>query len=125
MAPPGGVEEFRAGRHGDVEVFRVNDDVLHRSGHISHPAADDPDCGAVGQHHLRDGPAVHVPVAGSHHLVGFGQIGPQLKAVHHPLGVSLRHFLVDDAAPRGHPLDIAGGDNALITHAVAVLHVAS
>ena len=28
---------------------------------------------------------------------------------------------MDDAAPRGHPLDIAGGDGAAVAHAVAVL----
>ncbi len=112
------------GGHGDVEVFRVNDDVRNRAGYFSHPAADDLDFDAVGQDYFRDGPALHVPVAGRHHFVGFGQIGPQLKAVHHSLGVPLGHFLVDDPTARGHPLDVAGGDNALIAHAVAVLHVA-
>ena len=53
-----------------------------------------------------------------------GRLAHNWKPVHHPPVVSLRHFLVDDAAPRGHPLDVAGGDNPLITHAVAVLHVA-
>src|SRR6266404_2726361 len=36
-------------------------------------------------------------------------------------GVALGHFLVDDAAAGGHPLDVAGGDGAAIPHAVAVL----
>jgi hypothetical protein len=30
---------------------------------------------------------------------------------------------VDDAASRGHPLDVAGGDVAPVSHAVPVLHV--
>ena len=35
--------------------------------------------------------------------------------------VALGHFLVDDAAAGGHPLDVAGGDGAAVAHAVAVL----
>ena len=35
--------------------------------------------------------------------------------------VALGHFLVDDAAARGHPLDVARGDGAAVAHAVAVL----
>ncbi len=36
-------------------------------------------------------------------------------------GVAFGHLLVNDAAARGHPLDVAGGDGAVIPHAVAVL----
>ena len=36
--------------------------------------------------------------------------------------VALGHFLVDDAAAGRHPLDVAGGDGAVVAHAVAVLH---
>ena len=49
------------------------------------------------------------------------EIGPQLKAVHAAGGVALGHFLVDDAAAGGHPLDVAGGDGAPVSEAVAVL----
>src|SRR5688500_13154531 len=35
--------------------------------------------------------------------------------------VALRHFLMDDAAPRGHPLNVAGSDGAAISHAVTML----
>src|SRR5215471_7037747 len=31
------------------------------------------------------------------------------------------HLLVDDASTGGHPLDVAGGDGAVISHAVAML----
>ena len=37
-------------------------------------------------------------------------------------GIALGHLLVDDSAAGGHPLNIAGGDGAVIAHAVAVLH---
>ena len=36
--------------------------------------------------------------------------------------VALGHFLVNDAAARGHPLHVAGGDGAVVAHAVAMLH---
>ncbi len=35
--------------------------------------------------------------------------------------VALGHFLMDDAAAGGHPLDVAGGDGAAVADAVAVL----
>jgi len=36
--------------------------------------------------------------------------------------VALGHLLVDNPAPRRHPLDVAGGDGAAVPHAIAVLH---
>ena len=38
-----------------------------------------------------------------------------------PVVVALGHLLVDDAAAGGHPLDVAGGDGAVVAHAVAML----
>ena len=38
--------------------------------------------------------------------------------------VALRHFLVQDAAPGGHPLHVAGAEQAAVAEAVAVLDVA-
>ena len=35
-------------------------------------------------------------------------------------GVALGHFLMNDAAAGGHPLNVAGGDGAVVAHAVAV-----
>ena len=72
---------------------------------------------------LGDLASLHIPVAGIHHLVGGGQVGPELESPHASLGVALGHLLVDDAAARGHPLDVARGDDALVPHAVPVLHV--
>ncbi len=41
----------------------------------------------------------------------------------HPPGiVALGHLLMNDAAARRHPLDVAGPDRAMIAHAVAMLH---
>src|SRR5580698_9020399 len=36
--------------------------------------------------------------------------------------IALGHFLVDDAAARGHPLDVTGSDRAVIPHAVTMLY---
>jgi hypothetical protein len=42
--------------------------------------------------------------------------------VHTAQRVALRHFLVQNAAPRRHPLDVAGTERALVAQAVPVLH---
>jgi hypothetical protein len=36
--------------------------------------------------------------------------------------IPLRHFLVYDAAPRGHPLHVTGRDGAVVPEAVTVFH---
>ena len=45
--------------------------------------------------------------------------------MHATLRVALRHLLVQDAAPGGHPLNVAGAEAAAIAEAVTVLHRAS
>ena len=44
--------------------------------------------------------------------------------MHAPLRVTLRHFVVHDAAAGGHPLHVAGAERAAIAQRVGVLHVA-
>src|SRR5205823_3366252 len=61
-------------------------------------------------------------VARGGHLEGRGEVGPELEAVHAAGGVALGHFLVDDAAAGGHPLDFAGADGALVSEAVGVVN---
>ena len=41
--------------------------------------------------------------------------------MHPALGVALRHLLVQDAAARRHPLDVAGAERAAVAETVAVL----
>ncbi len=48
------------------------------------------------------------------------QIDPELEAIDVPAGTAAGHFLVQDAAPRAHPLHIAGTDETLVAEAVAV-----
>jgi hypothetical protein len=45
-----------------------------------------------------------------------------LKAVHAPVQIALRHFLMQDAAARRHPLHVAGAEGAAIAEAVAVIN---
>ena len=49
------------------------------------------------------------------------QIGPKLKSVHLPLGVSFGHFLMQDARARRHPLHIAALQRATVAKAVAMV----
>src|ERR1051326_3564438 len=42
----------------------------------------------------------------------------------HPAGlITFRHFLVNDAAARGHPLNITGTDGAAVSHTVPVIDI--
>src|SRR5229473_8303126 len=65
-----------------------------------------------------------VLVARCRHLQRRRQVGPQLEPVHAPLRVALRHFLVENAAPGRHPLDVAGAELTLVAQAVAVVDAA-
>src|SRR5205823_5919114 len=47
--------------------------------------------------------------------------GPQLEAVHAASRIALRHFLMENAAPGGHPLHVPGTELAAIAQTVAVL----
>lgn len=59
-------------------------------------------------------------IAGLVHLLGGGQVDPQLEAVDVAVLTAAGHFFVQDAAPAGHPLDVAFGDGAHVAEAVAV-----
>ena len=117
---PGLVGELRPRRHRHVEVFGIGDDVPDRSLSPSDLAADDPDRGAVCGADLRDLAAFHVTVAGVHHLVGGGKIGPELEAPHAARLIPFRHLLMDDPAAGRHPLDVTGADHPLVSHTVSV-----
>ena len=71
--------------------------------------------------HRRDVAGRHVLVARRGHLERRRQIRPELEAVHAAGLVALRHFLVDDAAARRHPLDVAGAETAAIAETVAMV----
>ena len=96
-----------ARRHGHVEIARLGGDAVDRTGLAPELAADDAHARAVVVDHLGDLGCGNVLVARLGHLEMRGQVRPQLEAVHAALGVAGRHFLMQDAAAGGHPLDVA------------------
>src|SRR5262249_40969632 len=67
--------------------------------------------------------AREVAILGVRHLLARRQVEPDLKPAD-PFWTHLRHLLVQDAAARRHPLDVAGADRALVAERVAMLHLA-
>ncbi len=78
--------------------------------------------GAVVVGDFRNVRRLDVLISRIHHLLMRRQVGPELEAVHAPFGIALRHFLVHDAAARGHPLHVARAQRAFVPQAVAVVH---
>jgi len=118
------VGEGATGGQGNVEVFGVGADAGDRADGIADPAADDLDGGAGCHLNLGDFFWRDPSVAGRAHLFPGREIKPQLKAVHRPVCIALRHLLMDNAAARRHPLHVAAGDDAAVAQAVAVLDLA-
>src|SRR5262249_19660450 len=94
--------------HRDVEIARIGGNATPRSALAPELAADPPHAGPVVVDHLRDLAGGDVLIAWRGHLQRGRQIRPQLEAVHVPAGIALGHFLVENAAPGSHPLDVAG-----------------
>ena len=125
MSERGRVDKLGLGGHADVDVFRLDHDILRRSLLSLHFTADHPDLDAIFKRHLRDLGVLDVPIAGIHHLMGLWQVSPQLEAVHASFRVAFGHFLMDDAAAGGHPLDVAFVDHPLVAQAVSVFNLAA
>ena len=85
--------------------------------------ADDARPGPIVLGHLGNGGRGNVLVARVRHLERCGQVGPELEPMHPPLRITFWHFLVQNAAARGHPLDVSGGHAALVAQAVAVRYL--
>src|SRR5579862_6641399 len=113
-----------AGRHPDVEIARIGGNALDRSLLAPEIAADDPHAGAVVVDDFGNLRGFDVLVARRRHLQRRRQIGPKLESVHAPVSVALRHFLVENAAARRHPLHVAGAEIAAVAQTIAVLDVA-
>ncbi len=94
---------------------------FHRAGFAPEISADDAHVGAVVVGDLGNVGGLHFLIARRRHLERGRKIRPQLEAVHAAGRIALGHFLMNDAAARGHPLHVAGGDGAVVAHAVAVL----
>ena len=102
--------------------MRVCGDAIDRAGFAPITANNHFDAGAVIVDHFRNFAAFYILIARRGHLHGRGQIAPQLKAVHLAVGVSVRHFLMQDAGTGGHPLHIPRAKGAGVAKAVAVIH---
>src|SRR5208282_2235223 len=63
----------------------------------------------------------NVLIARVGHLQRRRQVCPELESVHTAVLITLRHFLMKNAAACRHPLHVARGHFALIAQAVAVL----
>ena len=122
MAGRDGMMKFGAGGDGDIEIFRVGDDILDRPDGAVNLTADDFDFDALIKRDFGNLMALNVSIAGGHHLVGSGEVGPELKAVHAAPVIALGHFLVNDAAAGGHPLHVPWGDHSFVAQAVAMFH---
>src|SRR5262245_35089962 len=54
------------------------------------------------------------------HFERSGKVRPELKAVHSACLITLRHFLMNDAAARRHPLNVPGANRTAVSKTVAV-----
>ncbi len=117
------LREAAAGRQVDVQIQRLRVLALDRAGQAVAPAGDHAHQRAVGQAQLGDIRCRDVAVPRGAHLVGRGQVEPELKAFH-PAFVLLGHLAVDHAATSRHPLHAAGAEQAFVAGGVAVPHAA-
>src|SRR5262245_25272723 len=111
-------------RERDVQHLRIGDDFPHGPADAFHLPRDDAHRRAVRRRDGGDLRLLHLAVAGVHHLALRREVGPELEARHAPLAVTLRHLLMDDPAPRGHPLHVPGRDDPAVAEAVPVLDIA-
>src|SRR5262245_5990221 len=94
---------------------------MHRSAHAVYFSADDSYNGAVIRYDLGNLIPFQLAVAWCHHLVARRQIRPKLKTPHLAFAIALGHLLMNNAAASGHPLHVAGANDAAIAEAVSML----
>ena len=109
-------------RNGDVQVARIRSHALDRASLAPEVADNDPRFRPIVVRDLGNVLGVDVLVARVGHLQRLRQVRPQLEAVHAPVGIALRHLLVEDAAPGGHPLYVARAERTAIAEAVAMFN---
>ena len=67
---------------------------------------------------------LYVLIARGAHLLVARQVRPQLEAMHLPLRVSGRHFLVDDAGTGGHPLYVTVAEHTTVAKRITMFDIA-
>src|SRR5437773_3439457 len=118
--------EGGTGWQRDVDELRRDREAFDRSDEppVGRRAGDDTDPRPrVG---LGRGEAISLQVAilRPAHLLARRQVEPQLQSGD-SLGAYLRHLFVEDAASRGHPLNVAGADRPTVSQRVSVPHFAA
>src|SRR4051812_44381 len=108
-------------RYRHIKVPRIGGDAFHWTFPSPELSADYPRARPVVVGHLWNIGGEHVLITRRRHLQRRGKVRPQLKPVHAPVRIALRHLLVQDAAARGHPLHVASTEAAAVAEAVAVL----
>src|SRR2546425_3268602 len=111
-----------AGRHRNIDVDGVGGDPFDRTFLSPERTADNSGGGAVVLGDFGDFDRLNLLIAWGGHFLRRGQVGPELEPVHAAQMIALGHLLMDDASACRHPLDVAGGNGAVVSHAIAVLN---
>src|SRR5262249_29186090 len=108
------------GRKRYIEINRIGSDAFDRALFPPETAADNSRVRAVIVGDFRDLRCFHFLVARAGHFQEGRKIAPQLESVHAPYAVAFRHLLMNDSAPRGHPLHVTCAYGAAVSDAVTV-----
>ena len=111
----------RSRRQSHIEEDRRGDRSLDRALDAQGFAGDHRHADALPVGDDRNLPRRDVAIGRRVHLVARGQVQPQLEALHQAV-LLFRHLGMDDAARRGHPLDVSGAQLALVARAVPVAY---
>src|SRR5258708_14346229 len=122
---PGGLDRQRlaaAWRHRHVKIARLSGDAVHGAAFAPELPANNARPGRVVSADVGNLRRRNILVSGRRHLEPRWQVCPQLEAVHPATRVSLRHFLVEDAASGRHPLHVSGPEAPAVAQTVAVIN---
>src|SRR2546426_5134276 len=124
VAPWHHLAEGAAGWQPDIDEFRGDGKALHRADRppLRCVTGDDPNRRSPVQRRLRQAIRLQVAILRPGHLLARRQVEPELQPAD-PLRADLRHLLVEDAAARGHPLNVTGPDRAAMPERISVLHL--
>ena len=116
------MREDSLGRNGDVQHLGLDDDIPYRPNGTCHAARYDLHRDTVRHPNFRDLSCSYISIAGRHHLLTGGKVGPELEAPHGSSRALSGHLLVNNATSRGHPLHITRANYPFVSHAVPVLN---
>src|SRR5205814_10426162 len=108
--------------HRNIEIDRVRGDPVYGSLLAPESSTNDAHAGPIVIFDQRNVRRLHLLIARWCHFQRRRKIRPKLKTMHPTVLIAFRHLLMDNSASCSHPLDIAGSDRAMVSHAVAVLN---